>query len=77
MLDVARVSDAQHNVALGCQAFTVWENAQGEPRYWIFHCPDEATALAAHDGLWLTREDWHAVQRELAMGRALREAEAR
>ena len=53
VLDVRRPDALQRNLDRGCEAFSVWENAQREPRYWMLHCPDEALTTAESNGTWL------------------------
>lgn len=52
LVDVRDQAAMTHNVLLGCEPFTVWENAQHEPRYYILHCPDEAWGKVKADGRW-------------------------
>ena len=52
LVDVRKPQALTQNIALGCQAFSMWENAQGAPRYWILHCPNEAWGAVTSDGTW-------------------------
>ena len=56
ILDVRFPDALAGNLALGCDQFTTWENAQGVARYWFLHCPDEVLKQVTSHGVWLMME---------------------